>query len=191
MRLLALLVLLSILSGKAFAQEALINDLKQCDRFYLIRKDIIKQLEEENDTLTYYYDPELIIFFNRNDKNLSPNSFYIFNHGLNKLISLRITEIDVEATDEKGKKAFFANDESRSLQMLYKDSFPDCSYGIAGFKVTVAGYTKVDIQAMHVEISYYDTVYDKWFLNKKDYETDKPSIPAQLINFLFERHQPE
>ena len=65
----------------ATAQEVVLSDIKGCAKLYWIKDDLLKQIKKEKDTLNYFHDEEVVIFYNRsNIKNLSPNIFYVINH---------------------------------------------------------------------------------------------------------------
>ena len=160
------LIILFIIPFQLAAQEGVLNDLKSCPSFYWWGNFVAKEIKKNNDSALYFYDPELVIYFNRKSKNLNPNRFYIFNHGLNKLLTFKIMELEVEITgpdDVKRIVEFSAND----LKLLYNDSIQRCSWVIGGVIVNVPGYNDINILSVKTAIQYYGQTRYKWFAKEK------------------------
>jgi hypothetical protein len=165
-------LLLTIVTNTIFAQdvEVLFSDLKSCTQFYWQATDIAKQIEKRHDTATYFHDGEIIIFFNQDEtKRLSKNTFYIFNHGFNKLFSLKIAMIQIEASNNKKDKVIYTTTPEAYFNVFYQDSLARCNRMIAGpLEVNVPGYKKARVIALFVEIKYYNQQIFKWFLCQPD-----------------------
>jgi hypothetical protein len=158
------------------------SDIKSCDRFYYIGADVIKQINRTQDTFTYFHDGELIIFYNQKKTNrLSENTFYIFNHGFNKLITMRILMIEIEASNGKKDKKKIVTAPESYLDVYYKDSLDRCSFMTAGpLQVHVPGYKEAKITALFTEVLYYDQHIYRWFLKE-------PEVPGELINIQWNK----
>ena len=172
-----LLIILVLLSKITFSQEEItIADMSGCTQFYWHAPDVIKQIKRTHDTMTYIHDGELVVFYNkRKTRKLTDNTFYIFNHGFNKLLTMTILSIELEASNNKKDKKVFITSPEKFMTVYYKDTLPRCTHMIVGpLQVQVPGYNKVDIKGIFVAIKYYDTYLYKWFLD--DAEIPKNSI---------------
>ena len=166
-----------LMANAAFAQNAAVFvDLKACTESYIYGAEVAEKLEENFDTSTFYHDKEMVIFFNQDEsKHLSANTFYIFNHGFNKLLSFRVSMMQIEASNNKKDKKTFMTAPDAGHNVYQQDSLTRCSYMIAGLQgLQIKGYKKSKITAVFVEFQYYDKHIYKWFLNK-------PDIPEDLI----------
>ena len=182
------LLLPGLFTGKAaFCQgeEYLYSDLKGCTQFYYHAAEVTKKIKKYHDTATYFHDGELVVFYNSGEtKKLSPNSFYIFNHGFNKLISMKILMLEIAASNSKKDKRSFVTTPENYFNVLYKDSLASCTHMQVGpLNVSVTGFKKASITAIFVEISYYDQHIFKWFLK------EPVSIPEELLPIYWQvRH---
>ena len=159
-------LLLSITTRTTHSQEALLNDIRACPGLYWIKGDLVKQISKEKDTINYYHDEELAIYYNREKtKELSPNTFYIINHGFNKLFSMRVLYFMVELSDNKRKKDTFINNPGQYLQAYHEDSLPRGRYTTAGLTV-YSSYKNFVVKSLFVEIKYYDKIIYRWFLKE-------------------------
>jgi hypothetical protein len=152
-----------------FSQEAMINDIKACKHIYLIKSDLIKQIQREKDTINYFHDEELVIFYNRTKtKVLSPNAFYIINHGFNKLITMNVLFIMVEFTDSKRHKDTLISNPSHLFEILHQDSLASGTYTKVTFNINNSQYKKAVIKSYFIEIKYYQKTIYRWFLKEND-----------------------
>lgn len=160
-------LLFLIISTIIHSQEALINDIRACEGLYWIKGDLIKQIQKEKDTINYYHDEELAIFYNREKtKELSANTLYIINHGFNKLLSMRILYIMIEFSDNKRKKDTFINNPGQYIKAYHEDSLPRGLYTAATLTVYNSTYKKFSVKSFFVEIKYYDKTIYRWFLKE-------------------------
>lgn len=152
-----------------FSQEAMINDIKRCDRLYWIQSDLIKKIRKEKDTINYFHDDELIIFYNRTrTKQLSANTFYVINHGFNKLITMNVLFIMVEFTDNKRNKDTLISNPNHLIKVFHEDSLQRGTYATFAFNIENSQYKKWVIKSYFIEIKYYQKIIYRWFLKEND-----------------------
>lgn len=157
-------------------QEALITDLKGCERIYWIKDDLVKQIKSEQDTFNYYHDEELIIYYNRNKtKELAPNTFYLINHGFNKLITLKVLLTMVEFSTGKKNKDTLINNPSEVMEIFHEDSLAKGAYTRFTFSITGLNRDKWKIISYLLEIKYYDKTIYRSFLKPIDIADFLPS----------------
>ena len=150
-----------------FCQEAMINDIKGSDRLYWIQSDLIKQIRKEKDTINYFYDEELIIFYNRaKTRRLSPNTFYVINHGFNKLITMNVLHIMVEFTDNNRKKDTLISNPYQFIKVFHEDSLQRGTYATFAINIENSHYKKWVIKSYFIEIKYYQKTIYRWFIQE-------------------------
>jgi hypothetical protein len=155
--------------NETFAQEAMINDIKRCDRLYWIQGDLIKQIRKEKDTINYFHDEELVIFYNREKtKRLSANTFYVVNHGFNKLITMNVLHIMVEFTDSKRNKDTLISNPNQYIKVFHEDSLQRGTYATVAFNIENSQYKKWMIKSYFIEIKYYQKTIYRWFLKESE-----------------------
>lgn len=128
------IILFVLFTKNVFSQdEATRFDLKTCVNFYYTSEEIQKQLKKTNDTFKYFHDGELIVFYNQKEtKRFSKNTFYLLNHGFNKLLSMRILLIEIAASNTKKDKKTFVTSANSYFDVYYKDSLAKCGQMIVG-----------------------------------------------------------
>ncbi len=174
-----ILICTILLSKPVFSQEeATITDLSGCDQFYWHAPDIIKQIKKHHDTMSYIHDGELVVFYNKKKtQKLKDNTFYIFNHGFNKLLTMTILSIEIEASNSKKDKKIFVTSPEKFMTVYYKDTLSRCTHMIVGpLKIQVPGYKYSEIKGIFVAFKYYETYLYKWFLN----EAEIPKNPIDI-----------
>lgn len=163
------LMLFVAAAGKAHCQEAAVNDLKSCEAPRFATQDLIKQLSKAKDSSRWFHNDEIVVFYNeKGTKYLDPSSLYIFNHGPNKLISLRILKINCEFSSNKKEKFLFSTDPSGFIQVFYQDSFPRCGMGSCKLVINKSYFKKIKITGLLLEIKYYDKTINRSFINTYD-----------------------
>lgn len=168
MRLVLLIVLLT-LSLNSFSQEAMLNDLSGMSGMYWIKEDLIKQIKKEKDTINYYHDTEIIIYYNQvKTKNLEPNTFYIINHGFNKLVTMNVLFVMVEATNDRKKKDTLFTNPKSIMEVFKEDSLARSAYTYFGIRIIQNVYRKAAIKALLLEINYYGKTIYRWFGKELD-----------------------
>lgn len=162
-----MLVWLLTAARMLFAQEAMINDIKSCRCSFLYSSYyLIKQIRKEKDTLNYYYDPELIIYFNRKKyKDLKDNTFYIINHGFNKVLTFEILSMEIEVVDPKTKKGTVLGNPPGFVVGFYEDSLRRASSITFNLNFSEV-YKNAIIRSMYTRIEYYDRSVYRWFVNE-------------------------
>lgn len=162
------LLVLSLLScANSFAQEAAITDLNSCDRLYYVSKDIIKALKKEPDTCLWFHNEELVIWYNtKKTKTLEPATFYIMNHGPNKLFTFRIMKIDFEVIRGKKEKTGYSTNPGFYFNLFFRDSLPRCGRMMASLVIHTPFAKETVIKSMFVEISYFGQTYYRWFIKE-------------------------
>ena len=147
-------------------QEGIITDIKSCSRLFYIKDDLINQIKN-SDTINYYHDEEIIIFYNKKKtKDLSPNTFYIINHGFNKLFTMNIRYIEAEGISRGKKKDTLIINPTQFIKVFYEDSLPTGSFAKVEFGITSSKYKKAVMKSYFVEIGYYDKTIYRWFLKE-------------------------
>jgi len=150
---------------EVFSQEGLITDLKSC-RLFEIKDDLIKKIKEA-DTINYYYDEEIIIFYNqKKTKELSSNTFYIINHGFNKLFTMNVGYIEVEGIGPGKRKDTLISNPTQFIKVFYEDSLPKGSYAKVEVDIINNKYKKAIIKSYFIEIEYYNKTIYRWFLKE-------------------------
>jgi hypothetical protein len=164
------------------AQETAITDLNSCDRLYYVNKDIIKALKKSPDSCFWFHNEELVIWYNsKKTKTLEPGTFYIMNHGPNKLLTFRIIKIDFEVIRDKHDKTDYSTNPGFLFTLFFQDSLPRCGRMIATLSLHTPFARKTEIRAMFVEISYFGQTYYKWFIKEATESAGKE------INLLFKK----
>lgn len=170
-------ILLLICGTPAVAQEAMINDILRCGRTYFIQKDLVRQIKKEKDTINYYYDEELIIYYNqKKTKQLEANTFYVINHGYNKLITLNLRFFMAEYADGKHKRDTLISNPYQYMKIYQEDSLQRGSYGT--FAIQTNNYLNKNwtITSYYIEIRYFGKVIRRWFMRQADIRS---LFPAQ------------
>jgi len=162
-------ILFFAVTGKAYGQEAAINDLRSCEPPRFATQDLIKQLTKIKDSTRWFHNDEIVLFYNEKEtKYLNPTSLYIFNHGPNKLVTLNILKINCEFSLTKKEKLLFATDPSNFIKVFYQDSFPRCGMGSCKLVINKSYFKKVKITGLLLEIRYYDKTIYRSFINTYD-----------------------
>jgi hypothetical protein len=149
----------------------MINDIISCTSSKNI---LIKQIRKEKDTINYYHDGELAIYFNHKKyKYLKENTFYIINHGFNKSLILRIALMELEAVDFENRKSTFLTTPDDYTFGVYRDSLRRSSTMNATISLSSESYKKITLKAIQVEIKYYGISIYRWFLKE-----GPPTVPV-------------
>jgi len=161
----------------SFSQEAMINDIKSCENIFFYRSELIKQIKKEKDTINCYHDGELAIYYNhKKTKWLKANTFYIINHGFNKLLTFRVLLLELELVDNENRKSTILTGPGNFTLGVYEDSLRRSTSMAITIDINPGIYKKATVKSYRVEISYYGISIYRWFL--KEGELIIPTTPA-------------